>query len=65
MKWQKIRALAREKGLKAMTMGKTELIRGIQLAEGNQPCFNTLNVEECGQHNCLWREDCLAAESQP
>jgi len=64
MKWQRIRALARGKGIKAMNMGKTELIRAIQLTEGNQPCFNTLQVEECGQDNCLWREDCLTTATQ-
>jgi len=64
MKWQKIRTLASEKGIKAMNMGKIELIRTIQLTEGNQPCFNTLKVEDCGQDNCLWRADCLAAVNQ-
>jgi hypothetical protein len=33
-------------------------VRSIQQAEGNQQCFDTKISGECGQHACLWREDC-------
>lgn len=41
---------------------KTELIRAIQVAEGNSPCFATIN--DCGEGECLFREDCQEALSQ-
>jgi len=60
MKMQEIREIAKEKGVKAGKMGKTELIKTIQRAEGNNDCFAGNNVSGCDQLNCLWREDCGA-----
>jgi hypothetical protein len=40
-------------------MKKENLIRSIQLAEGNFPCFGTATAGLCDQTNCLWRVDCL------
>lgn len=60
MKMQQIREIAKEKSVKAGKMGKIELIRAIQRAEGNNDCFAG-NVSGCDQLNCLWREDCSAA----
>lgn len=62
MKMQEIRNIAKERGLKAGKMNKTDLIRTIQRAEGNADCFWTEHVITCGQTNCLWREDCLAIQ---
>ena len=40
------------------TMKKTELIRAIQAAEGNQQCYGTTNGT-CQWTNCCFRSDCL------
>ena len=61
MKMQEIREIAKEKSVKAGKMSKTELIRAIQRAEGNNDCFAGDNVSGCDQVNCLWREDYVAA----
>ena len=53
-----VKAIALQMGIKTGRMKKTEIIRAIQEAEGNFACFETGKVEECGQANCLWREDC-------
>jgi len=59
MKLQKIKAIAQKMGINPDNMEKAELIRAIQRAEGNRDCFGTDAVKECGQINCLWRNDCL------
>ena len=61
MKIQKIRAIAKGKGVVAGKMGKAELIKSIQRAEGNSDCFAGRPISECDQINCLWREDCETA----
>jgi len=35
---------------------KDTLIRAIQEAEGNSPCFR--NIPDCQIHGCLWRDEC-------
>ncbi|HDD35341.1 MAG TPA: SAP domain-containing protein [Candidatus Desulfofervidus auxilii] len=56
---KEVKAIAKRMGLKIGKLKKVELIRNIQKAEGNIPCFGTERVNECGEINCLWREDCL------
>jgi hypothetical protein len=56
---QEIRQIAGQLGINPTGMGKTDLIRAIQRAEGNFDCFGTAVDEECDQENCLWREDCF------
>lgn len=58
MKLQQIKEMAASRGLHAGKMKKGELVRAIQEDEGNIPCFDTGKSDECGQLNCLWREDC-------
>ena len=58
MKLEKIRELAAQRGLKINKLNKAEIIRSIQTSEGNTTCFDTGAAAECGQMNCLWREDC-------
>ncbi len=53
-----VRKKAKEVGLKAFDLKKADLIRAIQIAEGNFPCYGTAK-EYCDQVNCLWRKDCL------
>jgi hypothetical protein len=60
MREQDIKEIARKMGVKSGKMKKVELIRAIQKAEGNIPCFATRG-HECDQINCLWREDCIKA----
>jgi len=55
-----VRVLAREHGINSVRKSKADLIREIQLAEGNFDCFGTATAGICDQINCLWREDCLA-----
>jgi len=64
MKISAVREIARNRGMtKTGKMDKTELIRSIQREEGNYDCFATPYVHECNQFGCLWREDCLKADS--
>ncbi|MFH1691799.1 MAG: SAP domain-containing protein [Candidatus Omnitrophota bacterium] len=39
-------------------MNEIDLVRLIQAAEGNFPCFGTAK-EFCDQASCSWRGDCL------
>ncbi|MBZ0157048.1 MAG: SAP domain-containing protein [Alphaproteobacteria bacterium] len=59
MNIQQIKAIARDKGIKAGTMKKPELIRTIQRAEGNFDCYGSAVSGLCDQPDCRWREDCL------
>ena len=52
-----IRAKAREMGVKNYSkMSKVDLIHAIQEKEGNAACYQ--NIEDCQQHDCLWRPEC-------
>ncbi|MBW2559159.1 MAG: SAP domain-containing protein [Deltaproteobacteria bacterium] len=57
MKMAEVRAKAKGLGLK-MNMKKDDLIRTIQSAEGNVPCFKTA-VDYCDQTGCCFRSLCL------
>ena len=58
MKMQEVREIAKKMGIKTANMKKADIIKAIQLAEGNIDCYNSGKSAECGQDNCLWREDC-------
>lgn len=62
MKMKNIIEIAKKMNVNCEGMDKTELIRAIQKAEGNIPCYAT-REHECDQVNCLWREDCISALS--
>jgi len=53
-----IKEIAKELGVKTSKMKKADMIRAIQDAEGNSMCFATNSRDNCGQENCLWRNDC-------
>ncbi len=53
-----VRRIAKEKGVKVGRIKKADMIRAIQVAEGNNPCFGT-GIENCAYKDCLWREDCV------
>ena len=58
MKTADVKKKAKKLGVKVSKMNKSDMIRAIQAAEGNFPCFGTA-AEYCDQFNCFWREDCL------
>ncbi len=61
MNMQEIRVLAKNHGIKSSRMSKVNLIKAIQLTEGNFSCFASAINDECDQQQCLWREDCFSA----
>ena len=54
-----IKAIAKEKKVKIGKLKKAELIKAIQIAEGNDPCFQASFAAECTVEDCLWRKDCI------
>lgn len=63
MKIEKVRKKAKVLGINWGKMKKAELIRTIQKAEGNTPCFGNSNNGNCPYTNCCFREDCLKVPS--
>ncbi len=61
MKIQRVRAIAKMKGVNSARQSKGEIIRAIQEAEGNFPCFGTARDGYCDREDCAWKEDCLHA----
>lgn len=51
--------LAKKFHVAASGLSKTELIRKLQLSEGNFDCYARASDGVCDQPACLWREDCL------
>lgn len=41
---------------------KADLVRAIQKAEGYDACFKTGKAHVCGQHACLWRDECVECQ---
>jgi len=64
MKLEAVRTVARARGIKPGHLPKSELIRSIQIAEGNFACFATATRGQCDQAGCLWREDCFRSAQQ-
>jgi hypothetical protein len=58
MNMKQVKEKAKALDLKPGRMKKVELIRAIQTAEGNFPCFQTAQ-DDCGQTGCCWKDDCL------
>lgn len=58
MKLDAIKAIAKQHEIKTAKATKSDLVRLIQQAEGNVPCFSSKSSMVCGQSDCLWREDC-------
>lgn len=59
MKISDVKRKARALDVDPGKMKKPDLIRAIQKAEGNTPCFGSA-APDCPQTNCCWREDCMA-----
>lgn len=60
MRMDEVREKAKELGIKTARMKKEDLIRAVQAAEGNFPCFGTA-AEACDQSGCCWLDDCLGS----
>jgi len=58
MKMNEVRAMAQTLGIPTMRKSKAELIRHIQLAEGNFDCFGSANGY-CDQYGCAFRSICV------
>jgi hypothetical protein len=58
MNMNEIKAIATKLGIKSGRMKKAELVRAIQIEEGNYDCFGTVRFHECTEEGCLWRTDC-------
>lgn len=57
MKVIEIRTIARNLGVKNYSrLNKADLIRAVQVAEGNSPCYQ--QIFDCRVYDCLWREEC-------
>lgn len=64
MKLEEIRTIANTRGIRPGKLSKGELIRTIQLEEGNFDCYGTATIGECDQGGCSWRADCFDASKQ-
>lgn len=64
MKLNDIEALARTYGIRANNLSEIELIKSIQISQGNFDCIATAYSGECNQGSCCWREDCFNAAKQ-
>ncbi len=60
MNMKQVRKKAAKMGIKAGKRRKVDLIRAMQIQEGNSPCLQTGN-DSCVQVDCCWRSDCLPA----
>lgn len=61
MKLDQVRTIAKSQGITSGKLSKTELIKSIQIAEGNFDCFASASNGECNQQECRWRGDCFDA----
>ena len=60
MKMQEICKIAVYWGVDAkIGRSKKDIIRDIQVREGNSPCFRT---KETCENDCLWKADCLRSK---
>lgn len=61
MKLEQLRGIAKSRGIHPGRLSKTELVKSIQMQEGDFDCFATAYGGECDQAGCSWREDCFEA----
>lgn len=64
MNIQNLREIAKQRGVTPRKLGKIELVRTLQLEEGNFDCFAKAYAGYCDQSGCLWREDCLTLSTR-
>ena len=57
MNIKEIREKAKGLGIKNIAkMKKADLIKAIQVQEGNSPCYQ--EIVDCRQYDCCWMGDC-------
>jgi hypothetical protein len=54
---KEIRKMAKGMGVNGAKMLKVDLIRAIQIKEGNTPCYQS-GITACPQTGCCWWGDC-------
>jgi len=59
MNMKHLRQFASSLNVESGKLSKTELIKKIQLAEGNFDCYGSAVDGKCDQMDCAWRDDCL------
>ena len=59
MKFDAIKKIAKNMGIKTYKMKKIEIIHAIQHKENNIECYGTDRIETCNEDSCAWRVDCL------
>ena len=59
MRIDQVRSIAKSHNIDPGHLSKSELIRTIQIEEGNFDCFGSAYEGECDQSGCLWRRDCF------
>jgi hypothetical protein len=59
METNELQTLAKSHGIDDKKLSKLEVIKNIQINEGNFDCFASASSGECDQENCCWREDCF------
>jgi len=64
MNMQAIRKIAKRLDINTKRVKKLDLVRSIQVEEGNFGCFMTAEKGLCDQATCLWRTDCLKVPSK-
>lgn len=56
-----IKSKAKDLGVKGYSkLTKPELVKAIQAAEGNSPCYQGEIASVCGIADCMWKEDCAS-----
>lgn len=60
MNMQEIKELAKNLDIKISKKTKRVLIQEIQETEGNTSCYGSGEEINCGEMDCLWRDDCFA-----
>ena len=61
MNMKEIRNIAKQQNILPGKRNKQELIRSIQVQEGNSPCYQA-DQPSCDQYECCWRSDCRPDE---
>lgn len=61
MKIAEVRGIAQSQNIDPGDLSKTELIKSIQINEGNFDCYATAYAGECDQPGSCWREDCFGS----
>jgi hypothetical protein len=59
MNLTEVKSKAKGFGIKIGRQNKEQLIKAIQVEEGNFDCFASASAGYCDQSDCIWRDDCF------